>query len=119
MSDERRCLVAYGASSVAIATNELIVPENPRILDEWQVRHLWRCPKCDCCFKTVALNVCRLVEWHHSNGLHFAAASRRLRHFGGAARNHSPHVVTPRPFAGSFVFLRPQTADRVRHCGPP
>ena len=32
--------------------NELIAPEWSEYRDEWQVHHVWRCWKCDCCFET-------------------------------------------------------------------
>ena len=36
-------------------SNELIAPEESEYWNEWHVRHLWRCPKCDCCFETAVL----------------------------------------------------------------
>jgi hypothetical protein len=33
--------------------NELIAPERSEYRDERQIRHLWRCPKCDCCFEVI------------------------------------------------------------------
>ena len=35
--------------------NELIAPEGSEHWNERHVRHLWRCPKCDCCFETAVL----------------------------------------------------------------
>ena len=34
-------------------SNELIAPERSEYRNERQVRHLWRCRKCDCCFETI------------------------------------------------------------------
>ena len=36
-------------------SNELIAPEGSEHWNERHVRHLWRCPKCDCCFETAVL----------------------------------------------------------------
>jgi hypothetical protein len=36
-------------------SNELIAPEKSEHWNERLVRHLWRCPKCDCCFETAVL----------------------------------------------------------------
>jgi hypothetical protein len=33
--------------------NHLIAPEWSEYRNEWDIRHVWRCPKCDCCFKTI------------------------------------------------------------------
>ena len=34
--------------------DELIAPEWSAYRNEQQVRHVWRCWKCDCCFETFA-----------------------------------------------------------------
>ena len=36
-------------------SNELIAPEGSEHWNERHVRHLWQCPKCDCCFETAVL----------------------------------------------------------------
>jgi hypothetical protein len=33
--------------------NELIAPEWSEYLNKQQIRHLWRCWKCDSCFETI------------------------------------------------------------------
>ena len=34
--------------------NELIAPESSEYRDERHILHLWRCPKCDCCFEVIS-----------------------------------------------------------------
>jgi hypothetical protein len=36
-------------------SNELFAPEGSEYWNERHVRHLWRCPKCECCFETAVL----------------------------------------------------------------
>jgi hypothetical protein len=36
-------------------SNTLIAPEESEHWNERHIRHLWRCPKCDCCFETAVL----------------------------------------------------------------
>jgi uncharacterized protein with PIN domain len=33
--------------------NELIAPERSEYRNERHILHLWRCPKCDCCFEVI------------------------------------------------------------------
>jgi len=33
--------------------NELIAPEKSEFWNERDIRNLWRCPKCACCFATI------------------------------------------------------------------
>jgi hypothetical protein len=35
-------------------SNELIAPEWSDHRDERHILHLWRCPKCDCCFEVIS-----------------------------------------------------------------
>jgi hypothetical protein len=34
--------------------NDLIAPERSEHRDERHILHLWRCPKCDCCFEVLS-----------------------------------------------------------------
>ncbi len=34
-------------------SNELVAPERSEYWNERHIRHLWRCPKCDCRFGTI------------------------------------------------------------------
>ena len=50
---------AHHSSSCGVkcvqCSNELIAPERSDYWNERHVSHLWRCPKCDCCFETAIL----------------------------------------------------------------
>jgi hypothetical protein len=33
--------------------DELVAPERSEYWNKRHIHHLWRCPKCDCCFATI------------------------------------------------------------------
>ena len=43
---------SFGANCVQ-CDNELIAPERSEYRDERQIRHLWRCSRCDCSFEVI------------------------------------------------------------------
>jgi hypothetical protein len=45
---------SFGVKCVQ-CSNDLIAPEKSEYWHERHVSHLWRCPKCDCCFETAVL----------------------------------------------------------------
>ena len=45
---------SFGTKCVQ-CSNELIAPEGSEYWNERHVRHIWRCPKCECCFETADL----------------------------------------------------------------
>ena len=51
-------------------SKQLIAPQSSEYRNERDIRHVWRCPKCDCCFETIGnskslkdLALQRLLRW--------------------------------------------------------
>jgi hypothetical protein len=54
---------SFGMSCVQ-CNNRLIAPESSEYRSERQVRHIWRCCECACCFETIAdTETMQLAAW--------------------------------------------------------
>jgi hypothetical protein len=71
--------------------NELIAPEWSEYRNEWQVHHVWRCWKCDCCFETI-VNTSR---WE---------IKRKRTIFFGRCWSHRQFTVTDRRAAKTSIL---------------
>jgi hypothetical protein len=63
MTKGAHCSSSFGIKCVQ-CSNQLIAPERSEYWNERHVRHLWQCPKCDCCFETA-----NLISNDSSNGI--------------------------------------------------